>query len=202
MVYSLALLIYQVKSPEMIQLIYLRVWKRQREANNAVRLTVMHQISRANMTISMKIANKRPICMSIILNISTTFLDSSFVQVSVQCFEKLAWDRVISRARISYYTHSIRGMYLLVSPLDACFFWHNTPNFCLCFVEGSWCRFQMEIFSALLALCARKSSVSGELPKQRPVTRSFDVFFNLRLNKRLSKQSCCLLQQHAGIPHV
>ena len=26
-------------------------------------------------------------------------------------------------------------------------------------------------------------------PSQRPVTRSFDIFFDLRLNKRLSKQS-------------
>ena len=29
----------------------------------------------------------------------------------------------------------------------------------------------------------------GEFPTQRPVPRSFDVFFDLRLNKRLSKQS-------------
>ena len=29
----------------------------------------------------------------------------------------------------------------------------------------------------------------GEFPSHRPVTRSFDVFFDLRLNKRLSKQS-------------
>ena len=29
----------------------------------------------------------------------------------------------------------------------------------------------------------------GEFPAQRPVTRSFDVFFDLRPNKRLSKQS-------------
>ena len=28
----------------------------------------------------------------------------------------------------------------------------------------------------------------GEFPAQRPVTRSFDVFFDLRLNKQLSKQ--------------
>ena len=28
----------------------------------------------------------------------------------------------------------------------------------------------------------------GEFPTQRPVKRSFDVFFDLRLNKRLSKQ--------------
>ena len=44
--------------------------------------------------------------------------------------------------------------------------------------------------SALLALCAGNSPVSGEFPAQRPVTRSFDVFFDLRLNKQLSEQSC------------
>ena len=43
--------------------------------------------------------------------------------------------------------------------------------------------------SALLALCAGNSPVTGEFPSQRPVTRSFDVFFDLRPNKRLSKQS-------------
>ena len=31
--------------------------------------------------------------------------------------------------------------------------------------------------------------IPGEFPAQRPVTRSFDVFFDLGLNKRLSKQS-------------
>ena len=45
----------------------------------------------------------------------------------------------------------------------------------------------METFSALLATCAVNSPVSGEFPAQRPVTRSFDVFFDLHLNKRLSK---------------
>ena len=50
-------------------------------------------------------------------------------------------------------------------------------------------RHQMEIFSALLALCAGNSPVTGELPSQWPVTQSFDVFFHLCLNKRLSKQS-------------
>ena len=33
------------------------------------------------------------------------------------------------------------------------------------------------------------SPVSGEFLAQRPVTRSFDIVFELRLNKRLSKQS-------------
>ena len=32
-------------------------------------------------------------------------------------------------------------------------------------------------------------TVTGEFPSQRPVTRSFDVFFDLCLKKRLSKQS-------------
>ena len=45
----------------------------------------------------------------------------------------------------------------------------------------------METFSALLALCAGNSPVPAEFPSQRPVTRSFDVFFDLRLNKRLSE---------------
>ena len=48
---------------------------------------------------------------------------------------------------------------------------------------------QMETFSALLALCVGNSPVTGEFPSQRPVTRSFDAFFDLRLNKRLSKQA-------------
>ena len=43
--------------------------------------------------------------------------------------------------------------------------------------------------SALLALCAGNSLVTGEFPAQRPVTRSFDVFFDPRLNKRLNEQS-------------
>ena len=54
----------------------------------------------------------------------------------------------------------------------------------------TWRRHQMETFSALLVLCAGNSPITGEFPSQRPVTRSFDVFFDLRLNKRLDKQSC------------
>ena len=51
----------------------------------------------------------------------------------------------------------------------------------------AWWRNQMETFSALLAICAGNSPVPGEFPTQRPVTRSFDVFFDLRPNERLSK---------------
>ena len=51
-----------------------------------------------------------------------------------------------------------------------------------------WWRHQMETFSALLAICAGNSPVSGEFPALRPVTRSFDVFFDQRPNKRLCKK--------------
>ena len=47
----------------------------------------------------------------------------------------------------------------------------------------------METFPVLLALCSGDSPLTGEFPSQRPVTRSFDVFFDLRLKKRLSKQT-------------
>ena len=52
----------------------------------------------------------------------------------------------------------------------------------------TWWRPQMETFSALLAICAGNSLVTGEFPSQRLVTRSFDVFFDVRLNKWLGKQ--------------
>ena len=44
-------------------------------------------------------------------------------------------------------------------------------------------------FSALLAICEGNSPVTGQFPAQRPVTQSFDVFFDLCLNERLNKQS-------------
>ena len=45
----------------------------------------------------------------------------------------------------------------------------------------------METFAASLAICAGNSPVPFEFPAQRSVTRGFDVFFDLRPNKRLSK---------------
>ena len=77
-----------------------------------------------------------------------------------------------------------------------------------CLAATAWWR-QMEAFSAQLAICAGNSPVPGEFPAQRPVTRSFDVFFDLRLNKWLCKQSwgwwfetlSCPLWRHCnGVP--
>ena len=75
-------------------------------------------------------------------------------------------------------------------------------------IRMSWWRHQMAPFSALLAICAGNSRVTGDFPTQRPVTRSFDAFFDLGLNKRFSKQSqgwwfdtpLRLLWRHCNVP--
>ena len=52
----------------------------------------------------------------------------------------------------------------------------------------------------LLASCAGNSPITGEFPAQRPVTRSFDVFFDLRPNKRFSKSMMRLASWDAIAP--
>ena len=54
--------------------------------------------------------------------------------------------------------------------------------------SNAWWSHHMETFSTLLALCEGNSPVTSEFPSRRPVTQSFDVSFDLHLNKRLSKQ--------------
>ena len=74
----------------------------------------------------------------------------------------------------------------------------------------SWWHHQMETFSASLAICAGNSPVPGEFPAQRPVSRSFDDSFDLRLDKLLSKQSwgwrfemlSCPLWRHCNGRHL
>ena len=51
-------------------------------------------------------------------------------------------------------------------------------------IPQSWWRHRMETFSALMAVCEGNSPVTGEFPAKRPVTRIFDVFFDLRLNQQ------------------
>ena len=60
-----------------------------------------------------------------------------------------------------------------------------------CSLRVAWWRHQMETISALLAFCVGNSPVTGEFPIQRPVTQSFDVFFDMHLNEQLSKQLPC-----------
>ena len=59
----------------------------------------------------------------------------------------------------------------------------------LCWIPMIWWCYQIETFSALLSLCEGNPPVTGGFPSQRPVVRGFHNFLDLRLNKRLSRQS-------------
>ena len=65
--------------------------------------------------------------------------------------------------------------------------WSQCPIHTLRITDHSMMTSSNGIFFASLALCAGNSPVTGEFPSQEPVTLSFDVFFDLYLNKRLSK---------------
>ena len=85
----------------------------------------------------------------------------------------------------------MKSMLFLSKIVDGTCFWvdlsysTNIALFCpTCMMTSS-----NEAFSALLAFCKRNQPITGAFLSQRPVTRSFDVFFDVRLNKRLNKQS-------------
>ena len=99
-----------------------------------------------------------------------------FIQIAFQSMHITQFDYVITIIRLNMEQAN------LVVPWTFAFV-DFTKTYCPC-----W-RHQIETFSALLALCAGKSPATGEFPSQRPVIRSFDVFFDLHLNKWLSKQS-------------
>ena len=60
------------------------------------------------------------------------------------------------------------------------------PLYTMWFTRLSWWRHQMETFFRITGPLCGEFPGPGEFPTQRPVTRSFDVFFDLRLDKRLS----------------
>ena len=90
------------------------------------------------------------------------------------------------------YTHIYICIYIYI-----CVTVHHNTIFCEHYdlwrmnyiFDFTWWRHRMETFPALKAICAENSPVSGEFPTQRPVTRSFDVFFDLRPNEPLCKHS-------------
>ena len=109
----------------------------------------------------------------------------------LRIWEILYWHLVNAQLNIagSYYQYQglcgilLRCMYVLTRiRWLSVMIWISYPEL------ATWWRHQMETFSAYLAICAGNSPVPGEFLAQRPVTRSFDVFFDQRLNKRLSKQ--------------
>ena len=92
---------------------------------------------------------------------------------------------------------------------------HLSPFSLYDWARSQPCRYHMmtssngNIFRVTGHLCGEFTS-PGEFPLQRPVTRSFDIFFDLRLNKRLRKQpwswwfemvSCPLWRHCNDIPY-
>ena len=67
----------------------------------------------------------------------------------------------------------------------------GTPwgSYLIMFVIASWWRRQIKTFSSLPDLCEGNPPITGGFPSQRPLTRSFEVCFYLRLKKRLITQS-------------
>ena len=119
------------------------------------------------------------------------------IVLSASCKDNQAqdWSICISRSRamesITYRCHRYGLLWCIKELLN--------------YLEGpglplwTWWRHQMETFSALLAICAGNSPVTGEFPTQWPVTRSF-FFFDLHLDKPLSKQSWCWLFEMPSRP--
>ena len=83
--------------------------------------------------------------------------------------------------------------------------WHNNTLYMICKFSVPWWRHQMKHFPRYWHFVG---GLTGD-PSQRPVTRSFDAFFDLGLNKRLSKQSrrwwfetpSCSLSRHCHDKH-
>ena len=104
----------------------------------------------------------------------------------------LTWSVYLTVAYMS--VHDVRYIWKHDNKCEKVHAWYNDATVCNMGAThwthwpwAWWCH-QMETFSVLLAICAGNSPVPGEFPAQRPVTRSFDVFFDLRTNRRLSKQ--------------
>ena len=97
----------------------------------------------------------------------------------------LAIKRAMFYTKAIYMETRIRTVYTLV--YDEKFSWFYCVLFGFCFI--TWWRHQTLKKIRATALCEGNLPVTSGFPSQRPVTRSFEVFFHLRLNKRINKQS-------------
>ena len=111
------------------------------------------------------------------------------------------WCRHHACCNLAHVPNCIRILSLVFKPKQDSFFtrfgqWAHKSFVIWISICGVWGTYQKTTdsmmpssLSTLLVIYAGNLPVTGEFPAQRPVTRSFHVFFDLRLNKRLSKQS-------------
>ena len=97
--------------------------------------------------------------------LSSTDTSSWQRTVTTTSTSRLVWKKSMNTARRKRWSRSCRS----IGGIN----WNTSKQ------VSAWWRHQT--FSALLALCAGNSPVTGEFPTQRPVTWSFDVFFHLRI---------------------
>ena len=70
-------------------------------------------------------------------------------------------------------------------------------------LNEAWWHHQMETFFALLTVCVGNLLVTGEFPSQRPVTRSFDIVFDLHLkNGWVNNRDASDLRRHRAYHDV
>ena len=134
-----------------------------------------------------------------------THLEWGVEDRGMRSLSQILWDECLSYPlkRISTGEHSLHISWRSTE--------HSSPTSIFpVFVMTSWIGnlFRITVFCAENSpVTAGNSLVTGEFPSHRPVTRSFDVFFELRLNKRLSKQSrrrwfampLCSLWRHCNV---
>ena len=89
---------------------------------------------------------------------------------------------MVKYMNVNWASYSLLGRFIIFTVQMHLLFINRLP------LHSSWWRHQIETFSALLAICAGNSPGTWEFHAQRPVTRSFDNFFDLFLIKRLSNQ--------------
>ena len=107
------------------------------------------------------------------------------IVIQENAFENVVWKMATILSRPQSVKPSIKQTYgwwneMPQRPRDATAMLHHTMRSMMTSSNGN-------VFRVTGPLCGEFTG-PGEFPTQRPVTRSFDVFFDLRLNKRLSKQ--------------
>ena len=90
--------------------------------------------------------------------------------------------------RYHWYKHSMNWKRIVWFMFILLWNIYNIYTYIYIYIYISWCRHHMDAFPVLLVLCEGKPPAIGGFPSQWPMTWSFDVFFDLCLHKRLSKQ--------------
>ena len=117
------------------------------------------------------------------------FTNQIFALHTEHIFAKLFVDTYIFAREMRHWE---KTRYYLIETNILEFYWTHVPHVGSKCVSQTWSHVIMRSLNMITSSNGNimwNSSVTGEFPAQRPVTRRFDVYLDLRLNKRLSKHS-------------